>query len=80
MMETPHGTRKGYLDYGCRCDDCRQAEHAYRQSLRQRGLPLDDPRHGTENGYNHYGCRCDLCRTAGVAAVIARRQRSGRLS
>lgn len=56
-----HGTTAGYIA-GCRGDDCKRANRAYRDNQRRRGLPdVGDPRHGTVGGYTNYRCRCDRC-------------------
>lgn len=31
-----HGTRNGYTNYGCRCDDCKVAQAAYMKEYRSR--------------------------------------------
>ena len=31
----PHGTRYGYSDFGCRCDECRAANAAYARQRRK---------------------------------------------
>ena len=33
--DIPHGTRYGYSDFGCRCDECKAANTAYARQLRQ---------------------------------------------
>lgn len=33
----PHGTRNTYEYYGCRCQDCRDAEAVYRKAARRAG-------------------------------------------
>jgi hypothetical protein len=32
--ETPHGTVNGYVQFNCRCEDCKQAASYYRRSRR----------------------------------------------
>lgn len=34
--DTPHGTRNGYSNYGCRCGECRVAAHEYDVARKQR--------------------------------------------
>ena len=61
-----HGTNSGYSK-GCRCDDCKSANKAYRKAWAERrraSIP-----HGTTNGYANYGCRCDPCKAAHSARV-----------
>lgn len=37
----PHGTRSSYANYGCRCEECKEASRLYLRSLRiERGLPV----------------------------------------
>lgn len=31
-----HGTQNGYINLGCKCDDCKAAHAAYRRELRRR--------------------------------------------
>lgn len=68
ILPWPHGTRTGYVNHGCRCEHCREADRRYKQESRARhkekGLPPGDARHGTTNGYSNYGCRCTDCREA----------------
>lgn len=63
----PHGTRGKYT-YGCRCDDCREANRAYIAAKRDAdyaaGLPEGDPRHGRDSTYTNRGCRCTACTVA----------------
>lgn len=64
-VEVPHGTAKGY-NYGCRCDDCKEANRdRYREAKRRRlARPVPDHVHGSWNGYSNYGCRCSECLVA----------------
>ena len=32
-MSIPHGSESGYLNHGCRCDQCRQAHASYQREL-----------------------------------------------
>lgn len=48
------------FNYGCRCDECVQADNDYKATLRASG---DPPSHGL-SGYNNYGCRCSICSDA----------------
>jgi hypothetical protein len=47
-MVAEHGTRRRYLDEGCRCEDCRAANNAYQRDWRVRRLmgPVDEPASG----------------------------------
>lgn len=66
-----HGTITRYVR-GCRCDECRGANNAYKrkhgQTTRARArsghLAPDAPQHGTVGGYTNHACRCEPCRTA----------------
>ena len=60
----PHGTVSGYLYWGCRCEECRQAcRDYYGRKSRAEHLAEITPPHGTPNRY-WTGCRCDECRIA----------------
>ena len=61
-----HGAIRGYTDFGCRCDACREANtESCRQALTKRlARPVPDRVHGTINGYFSYRCRCEDCRQA----------------
>lgn len=56
--------RQNYTSYcrGCRCDDCRAAERAYKVTLRAKEIPAE--LHGRVGTYMNRGCRCEVCRTA----------------
>lgn len=60
-----HGTYSAYTNRGCRCDECRAANRAYKRAWEARRqkpvLAQDSPLHGTVNGHKHYGCRCEPC-------------------
>lgn len=36
LVPIPHGTRSGYCNHGCRCDDCREAHRIYAKEYRSR--------------------------------------------
>jgi 5-methylcytosine-specific restriction endonuclease McrA len=61
----PHGTIRGYNDYGCRCEPCKAGYAAYFRGYRAekaaRGVP-PDVAHGSSSAYGTYKCRCDACR------------------
>lgn len=62
-----HGTRNGYVNLGCRCDPCRDANarwHLARRAERAVSLSPNDPRHGRHTTYSNHGCRCGRCRAA----------------
>ncbi len=58
-----HGTGNGYINLGCRCDECREAYADWMREARARraSRPIPDHVHGTENGYCNYSCRCEQC-------------------
>lgn len=66
-QETPahlHGTPNGYVNWGCKCEDCKAAMALYQSGWRQ-GLtetPFSEVPHGTPTGYKNYKCRCYKCR------------------
>lgn len=63
IYKIKHGSASTYVNYGCRCDDCKEGA---RQKIRERKAAItpDDPRHGTAGFYTNHGCRCDECREA----------------
>ena len=73
-----HGSTTSY-HAGCRCDPCKDAKRADRQTkaatARAQGLPPGDPRHGTDTGWRTYGCRCTDCGALAKAA-FSRKNRS----
>ena len=75
-----HGpTCDGYVNHGCRCDDCRAAWRAYNRKRRaeRRALIAEDPTvaiHGLNSTYTNWGCRCPRCTDAHTAESA--RQRS----
>ncbi len=86
-LEIVHGTYDGYLNHGCRCDECRQAHTDYMRirnhrtgRCRPRAEVFAERRataeargnHGTESRYE-LGCRCTVCRE-GVRQARARRR------
>lgn len=64
MTAAPHGTTEGY-DEGCRCQQCRNANHARNRAIRVARLGIDA--HGTTAAYRT-GCRCQPCRDANTQA------------
>jgi len=81
-----HGTNNGYVNHGCRCEPCHEANKAYQRSRNHlknewrwrtgRSKPLEEhlaeieAAHGTESRYQR--CDCPECRQA---AADARRRR-----
>ncbi len=61
-QDIPHGTRSGYSNWLCRCDQC-SAVHsaAMRDGRASRKARVADAPHGTASGYDSWGCRCALC-------------------
>ena len=66
-LSIPHGTIRGYTDFACRCEHCREANRvSCRTALLKRfARPVPADRHGTAKGYFTNGCRCGDCRQAG---------------
>lgn len=58
-----HGTRTCYINDGCRCTLCREAQRAYVAALRQRLklTPIPKESHGLSSTYTNWGCRCRRC-------------------
>jgi len=84
MKPIPHGTRNGYSHYGCRCDECSEANSEWRKAQRARWRAAGcapgkaPPRstavpHGTISGYTYWNCRCEPCARA-MRADTAKRQ------
>lgn len=71
--ERTHGKRSTYVNYGCRCEECREANAVYQVGANQRRkmrrlLGDVDATHGMSSTYDNYKCRCSEC----VAAKSAR--------
>lgn len=60
---------EGYVEYKCRCPECRDAYHALGETPRERRRNGPTPSwvHGTWNGYSNYGCTCERCSEANRA-------------
>lgn len=80
-----HGTLNGYVNQGCRCDECREANRAYNMARRQEradGKSISEwsrqrghtggPRKHNASTYSNWKCRCGECADAYAAY---RRQR-----
>lgn len=77
MSAIPHGTAGGYVNHGCRCDECRAAFAADMKRQRRRRAerlagvrpkPLRSdaksaPEHGKRSTYD-WLCRCSACTAA----------------
>lgn len=69
----PHGTVSGYINWACRCEECRQASRDYYgHKPMAEHLAEVEAQHGTESRYKR--CDCDECRAASAAARRARRR------
>ncbi len=76
-----HGTRTGYVHYGCRCsacrvanaDECWEARERRRAALRRGDV---SPPHGSTSTYDNYQCRCGPCRAAKAVANAAYTRRA----
>lgn len=74
-----HGITSTYVNWGCRCVACAEANAVAMARHRQRRLalrylvdgrlvaPVPDERHGDNNTYVNWGCRCVLCSTTHAA-------------
>ena len=70
-MSLQHGTYRAYIDDGCRCTACREANRVTCAAWRARqGEPL---RHDAST-YSNYRCRCATCRAAHAAKMRLRYQ------
>jgi hypothetical protein len=60
--EIPHGYN-GYVNYFCRCDECRAGWASYTAIAREKRTkkPFDQIPHGA-SGYANHKCRCDICK------------------
>lgn len=76
-----HGTANGYVNLGCRCVKCREAnrrQHAeYMSRVRSEGRTVGI--HGSSTCYES-GCRCVVCTTANTRRGRARRYSARRSS
>ncbi len=69
------GTGSAYSNYGCRCEECTEANRTRaerRRAQRKREGPAKDA-HGTLSTYNNWSCRCVWCRRAAAVATAVRR-------
>lgn len=69
------GAGTAYSHYGCRCDECTDANtaRAHRRSLERRGETPPPESHGKASTYNNWSCRCDPCSVAKAAEQHERR-------
>ena len=62
------GSGTAYANYGCRCDECKEANRARTSRRRKERFAEpkapDDPRHGKSTFYSNHGCRCEKCTAA----------------
>lgn len=75
------GTGSAYSNYGCRCEECTEANRARaerRRAQRKREGPAKDA-HGTLSTYANWSCRCVWCRRAAAVAFAGRRSSSSHL-
>jgi hypothetical protein len=72
------GSGSSYTNYGCRCDECTEANtaRAHRRHLQRRGEQPPADAHGQLSTYVNWWCRCPGCREA---AALDRSERSRRL-
>ena len=68
--DTKHGTRSTYVQYGCRCVRCQDANTEFFRTYRERRkefLASNDERliHGTIYAHQVLDCRCERCKSAG---------------
>lgn len=81
-----HGTLNGYVNAGCRCEECREANRVYnmkRRAERAEGKPasewgkkrghMGEPLKHNSSTYINWKCRCDQCRED---ASMVRRNRN----
>lgn len=68
-----HGTRNGYVNLGCRCDRCREANRRSMAEKRRRMAEGATGEHGRAATYTNHRCRCDACRDANAADQRRRR-------
>lgn len=77
-----HGTYNGYINLGCRCQPCRDANAAEARRMklqRASGRGRKPAPHGRYTTYHNYMCRCQPCRDAWAAYVrsLNARRRAG---
>lgn len=68
--DVPHGSYSTYVNHGCRCDACRQANTDYARHARQSRYTRRDNMtlpHGSLSTYMNWGCRCPECKAANAA-------------
>ena len=59
-----HGLRGTYVNHGCRCEECREANALYARRFRMKYRPYSYLQHGKNSTYLNYRCRCEDCRAA----------------
>lgn len=59
-----HGKPSTYTNYGCRCEECRDAKRAYAAARQGDPRVLAAAKHGTRSTYTALGCRCAPCSAA----------------
>lgn len=80
-----HGTRGRYVNDGCRCSDCTDANRQYHRDINQRRkaartladghlVAADDLPHGRPSTYSNWHCRCRPCSQAYTAYYSQRRR------
>lgn len=73
-----HGLVGSYVTYGCRCEECTEANRVRQKRLRKNRagtLAPDDPRHGRYTTYSNWSCRCAECSRAWSAYNKEKRPR-----
>jgi hypothetical protein len=73
------GKGSAYSNYGCRCDECTEANRvrAERRRAERKGEGPPRDAHGSRSTYSNWSCRCGKCRSA-VAVISEQYPRSNK--
>jgi len=59
-----HGELDAYINLGCRCELCKEANTKHVTESKERRVAKGGPIPHGVSGYGNYKCRCDICKAA----------------